>query len=64
MMRDIIPHGMSIDPAVPEPAGAPEVMASIDGAASSRRLIIADVSADESWVSIPAANAIELPDWR
>lgn len=41
-----------------------EVMAAIDDEAPERRLIIADLTADDSWLSIPAADALALVDWR
>ena len=41
-----------------------EVMAAIDSDGHGPRLVIADVSADGSWVSIGAAEAACLADWR
>lgn len=41
-----------------------QVMAAIDSDGRGPRLVIADISADESWLSVPAANAADLADWR
>jgi hypothetical protein len=41
-----------------------EVMAAIDSDGHGPRLVIADISADESWVSMPARAAASLADWR
>lgn len=47
-----------------EPAPDSEVMASIDDEGCDPRLVIADITADESWVSISAATAVRLSDWE
>lgn len=47
-----------------EPAPDSEVMASIDGDDHDPRLVIADITADESWISIPAGASVNLVDWR
>jgi hypothetical protein len=41
-----------------------EIMAAIDSDGHGPRLVIADINADESWVSIPATAAACLTDWR
>lgn len=41
-----------------------EVMAAIDSDGRGPRLVIADISDDESWLSIPATAAACLADWR
>jgi len=41
-----------------------EVMASIDEADGSERLVIADVSRDDAWVSTPAGCGAALEEWR
>lgn len=41
-----------------------EVMAAIDSDGAGPRLVIADISADESWLSMPASAAASLADWR
>jgi hypothetical protein len=52
----------------PHLAGAqtdePDVMAALDGADGAERLVIADVSRDEAWLSTPAGCAADLPEWR
>lgn len=40
------------------------VMASIDGDSRETRLIIADVSQDDAWLSMPEATAPSLTHWR
>jgi hypothetical protein len=40
--------------------GSDDVMAARDGP----RLVIADVSQDEAWLSAAEADAATLPDWR
>ncbi|MGM0604131.1 MAG: DUF7556 family protein [Halobacteriota archaeon] len=40
-----------------------EVMASVDAADSRPKLIIADVSRDEAWVSVQTADAPVLTEW-
>ncbi|MDZ7701113.1 MAG: hypothetical protein U5J98_03060 [Halobacteriales archaeon] len=41
-----------------------EVMAAIDSDTCGPRLVIADINADDSWVSMPATAAPCLTDWR
>ena len=41
-----------------------EVMAAIDSDGAGPRLVIADIDADGSWVSMPASTAPALSDWR
>jgi hypothetical protein len=45
-------------------AGGPEVMAAIDSDGRGPRFVIADISADGSWLSVPATAAACLADWR
>lgn len=40
-----------------------EVMASID-AGEEPRLVIADITAEEAWMSIPAKTSASLTNWR
>jgi len=49
---------MSVDPAVIEPDR--EVMAAVDAG----RLVIADVSRDEAWLSVPEGAAASLAKYR
>ena len=47
----------------PEPVADPvEVMASIDTAGTRERLVIADVTADDAWISMRRPGR-SLPDW-
>lgn len=41
-----------------------EVMASVDTTGSSRRLVIADVSRDEAWISMAVSETVQVPDWH
>jgi hypothetical protein len=41
-----------------------EVMASVDPAPSGPRLVIADVTRDDAWLSVGQGDAPTLPDWR
>lgn len=43
---------------------AADVMASIDDGGPEERLVIADVSRDEAWVTVPSADAAPLSAWR
>ena len=44
--------------------GVGEVMAAIDSDGHGPRLVIADIASEESWVSVSAAAAACLADWR
>ena len=44
--------------------GGREVMAAIDSDRRGPRLVIADITDEESWVSIPATAAARLSDWQ
>ena len=57
---------MGEDPARPaeESASTNEVMAAIDSDRGGPRLVIADITDEESWVSIPATAAATLAEWR
>ena len=59
-------HSMATDavtPTAPEGDGR-EVMASIDPDADGDRLVIADVTADGTWLSVREAVAASLSEWR
>ena len=45
-------------------AGEGEVMAAIDSDGAGPRLVIADINADESWLSMSATASASLADWR
>ena len=61
-----ISHGMATETVTPPGSGGskPEVMASIDGDGDDPRLVIADITADGTWLSAPEAAAASLPEWR
>jgi len=40
-----------------------EVMASVDSTATQPEFVIADVSRDDAWLSMPVAEAPSLRDW-
>lgn len=44
--------------------GEHEVMTSIDDAPDEQRVIIADVTMEGAWLSMPLCDAASLPDWR
>jgi hypothetical protein len=54
---------MGEDAALSETRGQ-EVMAAIDSDGRGPRLVIADISTDGSWLSVPATAAACLADWR
>lgn len=62
---DSNPHGMGSDPVTSSESATegPEVMASID-AGEEPRLVIADITAEEAWMSIPAKTSASLTNWR
>lgn len=41
-----------------------EVMASVDTEGSTRRLVIADLSRDDAWISMPVAESVRVPAWQ
>lgn len=51
-------------PADASPAQQPEVMAAVDDAGHESRLVLADVSRDESWLSVRELSAVTLDEWR
>ncbi|MBB6647323.1 DUF7556 family protein [Halobellus ruber] len=40
-----------------------EVMASVDSASAQPEFVIADVSRDDAWLSVPVAEAPSLREW-
>ena len=40
------------------------ILGSIDGGGSREEYVIADISADDAWLSMRAADAPTLPAWR
>ncbi|MFC4450553.1 DUF7556 family protein [Halorussus aquaticus] len=41
-----------------------EVMASLDDDGRTERLIIADTTADDAWLSVPVSGSVTLQDWQ
>lgn len=41
-----------------------EVMVSIDGDGGAEKVIIADITREGAWISIPLAEAASIPEWR
>ncbi|WP_435155809.1 DUF7556 family protein [Haladaptatus sp. DFWS20] len=41
-----------------------EVMASVDDDGNTERLVIADISREDAWISMRVTDATSLPDWR
>ena len=62
MTRATTYHGMATDTMTPSDGA--EVMASIDGEGEGSRLVIADVTADGTWLSVPEESAAPLDEWR
>ena len=54
---------MATDTVAPSPPEGPEVMAAIDAGADGSRLVIADVSTDETWLSVREDAAATLIEW-
>lgn len=40
------------------------IIGSVDDDGSEAAYVIADITEDEAWVSMRAADALELPSWR
>ena len=58
-------HSMTPDTtAVPPSVAADDVMASVDDDGVAERFVIADISRDDAWVSIPLCEAASLSDWQ
>ena len=46
------------------PVAKREVMASLDDDGRTERLIIADTTADDAWLSVPVSGSVALQDWQ
>lgn len=58
-------HSMTPDTtAAPSPVVADDVMASVDDDGATERFVIADISRDDAWVSIPLCEAASLSGWQ
>jgi hypothetical protein len=57
-------HSMTPDIATALPPATDDVMASVDGDGVAARFVIADISRDDAWLSIPLTEAATLPDWQ
>ena len=57
---------MVTDTVTPGESGShvPEVMASIDAEGDDPRLVIADITADGTWLSVSETAAASLAEWR
>ena len=66
MNRATLSHSMATDTVTPPGTGSgvPEVMASIDAGGDGPRLVIADISAEGTWLSVSEAAAASLDEWR
>ena len=60
----IVSHVMTTDAACPQRDSGTDVMASLDGDGPDSRLVIADISRDEAWVSMTEDDATPLSAWR
>jgi hypothetical protein len=41
-----------------------EVMTAVDGNGGAADVVIADISREEAWLSLPLAEAASIPEWR
>ena len=41
-----------------------EVMISVDGDGEAAKVVIADISREGAWLSLPLAEAASIPEWR
>lgn len=57
-------HSMVPDTAAVLAESAPDVMASVDDDGSTERFVIADISRDDAWLSMPLSEATILSDWE
>lgn len=58
-------HSMTPDTAAVATAGSAEdVMGSVDDDGTVERFVIADISRDDAWLSLPLAEAATLADWQ
>ena len=55
---------MSTNTAVASELDDGTVMAAVDEGGREAHLVIADVSRDGAWVSIPCEDAVDVEDWR
>ncbi|EMA53074.1 MULTISPECIES: DUF7556 family protein [Halococcus] len=56
---------MTPDTAAVATAGSAEdVMGSVDDDGTVERFVIADISRDDAWLSLPLAEAATLADWQ
>ena len=61
----MISHTMAANTAAATlPATANDVMASVDDDGTTEEFIIADISRDNTWISVPLKESAALPDWR
>lgn len=58
-------HSMTPDTAgLATASTADDVMASVDDDGAVRRFVVADISRDDAWVSLPLCEAAPLAEWR
>ncbi len=55
---------MAQDTATPAATPDCEVMASVDDADDSERLIIAELCREEAWLATPTEHAVLLSEWQ
>lgn len=56
-------QGERSDPDSTDDADA-EVVSAYDGTDDARRLLVADITREEAWLSAPAGDAADLETWR
>lgn len=58
-------HSMTPDTAgLATASTAEDVMASVDDDGTLERFVIADISRDDAWVSLPLCEATPLAEWQ
>jgi hypothetical protein len=60
----VVSYVMATDAAQPANPSGTDVMASLDDEGPESRLVIADISCDEAWMSVTADHATALSAWR
>ena len=61
----MLSHTMEASPTTATlPVAADDIMASVDDDGTMEKFVIANISRDNSWISIPLEEAAALPSWR
>ncbi|MBX0323447.1 hypothetical protein EGH21_10445 [Halomicroarcula sp. F13] len=52
------------EPVESRPVDTQRVVAAVDETDGQRRLVVADVTTDEAWLSVPTSAAVTVSEWR